>query len=205
MQIHTLAWFSEINWQSTTESPDCNFMFKEIVTILTMVNLQLLSVHFFSTFCQGMDSEHETLFPHWRTLVGRNKCALRNCEIGVRKVPPDTDNTGKDHFYHFKCLVYLSNTLSFFGQAWIYHFRDKLQPIFNGENEMSGLKQNKTWYKCLSHWEFDSFSIFNDFLFLIRVSKAMKSWVCLKATSRGCSKIKNCLTEHNFNQSRSGI
>lgn len=69
---------------------------------------------------------------------------------------------------------------------------------------MSGLKQNKMWYKCLSHWEFDSFPIFNDF-FLIGESKAMKSWVCLKATSRGCNKIKNCLTEHNCNQSRSGI
>lgn len=37
-----------------------------------MINLQLLSVHFFSTFCQEMDREHEILFLHRKTLVGRN-------------------------------------------------------------------------------------------------------------------------------------
>lgn len=39
---------------------------------------------------------------------------LLGTEIGVRKFLPDTANADKDHFYHFKCLVYLSNTLSFF-------------------------------------------------------------------------------------------
>lgn len=39
-------------------------MFKETVKIVTMINLQLLTVHLFSTFCQELDSEYKRLlFP----------------------------------------------------------------------------------------------------------------------------------------------
>lgn len=90
-------------------------------------------------------------------------------------------------------------------QAWIYHCRDELLPVFNGEEKVWGLKQSKT--SCgpnafvTRNWTHSQYLMT---FFLIRKNKAEKSWVCLKATSRCCNETWR-IVQQNAMQSKSRL
>ena len=99
------SWFSGVNEQSVvTEPPDRNFVFKEIVKIITTIKLHLLNIHLSSTFCQEMGVECKTL------LFIAEECWLaeRNVLLGAVK-------SGMGHF--FMILIISINTISIISNA----------------------------------------------------------------------------------------
>lgn len=116
MQIHVLLGFTEINQQSLViVPPDCNFMFNEIIVkIITTINLQLLRVHLFRTFCQEMVSDYKTvLFPTEECWLAERNVLLGAVRSGMGTFLHDINNVNKDHFYHFKCTVHLSEVFNY--------------------------------------------------------------------------------------------